>query len=164
MRAHGGGSCAPRSYGTGARDLAKKIVGYIKLQIPAGKANPSPPVGPALGQRGLNIMQFCKDFNAQTQGMEPGMPVPVVITAFGDRTFSFVMKTPPNTYFLMKAAKITKGSTTTGKGASVGRVTTEQLREIAATKMKDMNANDVEGAVRMLAGSARSMGLTVVEG
>jgi large subunit ribosomal protein L11 len=144
--------------------MAKKIVGYIKLQIPAGKANPSPPVGPALGQRGLNIMQFVKEFNAATQSMEPGMPVPVVITAFGDRTFSFIMKTPPNTYFLKKAAGITKGTTTPGKGAAVGKVTMAQLHEIAKTKMKDMNANDPEGAVRMLAGSARSMGLTVVEG
>ena len=144
--------------------MAKKIVGYIKLQIPAGKANPSPPVGPALGQRGLNIMQFVKEFNAATQGMEPGTPTPVVITAFGDRTFTFVMKTPPNTYFLKKAAGITKGTTTPGKGAAVGRVTTAQLREIAETKMKDMNANDTDAAVRMLAGSARSMGLTVVEG
>ncbi len=144
--------------------MAKKIVGYIKLQIPAGKANPSPPVGPALGQRGLNIMAFVKEFNAVTQGMEPGMPVPVVITAFADRTFTFVMKTPPNTYFLKKAAGIQKGTTTPGKGAAVGRVTTAQLREIAETKMKDMNANDVEAAVSMLAGSARSMGITVVEG
>ena len=144
--------------------MAKKIVGYIKLQIPAGKANPSPPVGPALGQRGLNIMAFVKDFNAQTQGMEPGMPIPVVITAFADRTYTFVMKTPPNTYFLKKAAGITKGTTTPGKGAAVGRVTTAQLREIAATKMKDMNAYDEDAAVRMLQGSARSMGLTVVEG
>jgi large subunit ribosomal protein L11 len=144
--------------------MAKKIVGYIKLQIPAGKANPSPPVGPALGQRGLNIMAFVKEFNAATQNMEPGMPVPVVITAYADRTFSFMMKTPPNTYFLMKAAKIDKGTTAAGKNASVGRVTTSQLREIAEIKMKDMNANDIEGAMRMLAGSARSMGLTVVEG
>jgi large subunit ribosomal protein L11 len=144
--------------------MAKKIVGYIKLQIPAGKANPSPPVGPALGQRGLNIMQFVKDFNAQTANMEPGMPVPVVITAYGDRTYSFITKTPPNSYFLKKAAGIEKGSTATGKTASVGRVTMAQLREIAAQKMKDMNAGDVEAAVRMLAGSARSMGLTVVEG
>ncbi|HUM07449.1 MAG TPA: 50S ribosomal protein L11 [Acidocella sp.] len=144
--------------------MAKKVVGYIKLQIPAGKANPSPPVGPALGQRGLNIMQFVKEFNAATQGMEPGMPVPVVITAFGDRTFSFVMKTPPNTYFLKKAAKIDKGTTTPGKGAAVGKVTMEQLREIAKTKMVHMNANDVDAAVRMLIGSARSMGVTVVEG
>jgi len=144
--------------------MAKKITGYIKLQIPAGKANPSPPVGPALGQRGLNIMQFVKEFNAATQGMEPGTPTPVVITAFSDRSFTFVTKTPPNTYFLLKAAKIDKGSPTTGKGGSVGRVTRTQLREIAETKMKDMNANDVEAAVRMLAGSAKSMGLTVVEG
>jgi len=144
--------------------MAKKIVGYIKLQIPAGKANPSPPVGPALGQRGLNIMQFIKDFNAQTANMEPGMPVPVVITAYGDRTYSFITKTPPNTYFLKKAAGIEKGATATGKGATVGSVTTTQLREIAAQKMQDMNAGDVEAAVRMLAGSARSMGLTVVEG
>ncbi|MCB8880857.1 50S ribosomal protein L11 [Acidisoma cellulosilytica] len=144
--------------------MAKKIVGYVKLQIPAGKANPSPPVGPALGQRGLNIMQFCKEFNALTQGMEPGMPVPVVITAFADRTFTFITKTPPNTYFLMKAANIKKGSPTVGKGATVGRVTMTQLREIAAQKMIHMNANDVDGAVRMLAGSARSMGLSVVEG
>ena len=144
--------------------MAKKIVGYIKLQIPAGKANPSPPVGPALGQRGLNIMAFVKEFNAVTAQMEPGIPVPVVITAYGDRTFTFIMKTPPNTYFLKKAAGIQKGTTTPGKGAAVGRVTTTQLREIAAQKMKDMNASDVEAAVRMLAGSARSMGLTVVEG
>ena len=144
--------------------MAKKIVGYIKLQIPAGKANPSPPVGPALGQRALNIMAFVNEFNAVTQNMEPGMPVPVVITAFADRTFSFVMKTPPNTYFLKKAAGIEKGTTAPGKGASVGSVTMDQLREIAARKMVDMNANDVDGAVRMLAGSARSMGLTVVEG
>jgi large subunit ribosomal protein L11 len=144
--------------------MAKKIVGYVKLQIPAGKANPSPPVGPALGQRGLNIMSFVKEFNARTAQMEPGMPVPVVITAFGDRTFTFITKTPPNTYFLKKAAGITAGTTTPGKGAPVGRVTTTQLREIAAIKMVDMNANDVDGAVRMLAGSARSMGLTVVEG
>ncbi len=144
--------------------MAKKIVGYIKLQIPAGKANPSPPVGPALGQRGLNIMAFCKEFNALTQTMEPGMPIPVVITAFGDRTFTFITKTPPNTYFLKKAAGITKGTTTPGKGAMVGRVTMTQLREIAETKMKDMNANDLDAAIRMLTGSARSMGLSVVEG
>jgi len=144
--------------------MAKKIVGYIKLQIPAGKANPSPPVGPALGQRGLNIMAFCKEFNAATQQLEPGMPIPVVITAFGDRTFTFITKTPPNTHFLKKAAGITKGTTTPGKGAVVGRVTMTQLREIAEIKMKDMNAGDIEAAVRMLSGSARSMGLAVVEG
>ena len=144
--------------------MAKKIAGYIKLQIPAGKANPSPPVGPALGQRGLNIMQFCKDFNAATQNMEPGMPVPVVITAYADRTFSFITTTAPNTYFLMKAAKVDKGSQTVGKAAPIGQITMAQLREIAEVKMKDMNANDLDGAVRMLIGSARSMGLTVVEG
>ena len=144
--------------------MAKMIVGYIKLQIPAGKANPSPPVGPALGQRGLNIMSFVKEFNAVTAQMEPGMPVPVVITAFGDRTFTFITKTPPNTYFLKKAAGISAGTTTPGKGAPVGKVTTAQLRDIAAIKMKDMNANTVEAAVSMLAGSARSMGITVVEG
>jgi large subunit ribosomal protein L11 len=144
--------------------MAKKVVGYIKLQIPAGKANPSPPVGPALGQRGLNIMAFVKEFNAATAQMEPGMPVPVVITAYADRTFTFITKTPPNTYFLKKAAQIEKGATAPGKGGSVGRVSMSQLREIAVQKMKDMNANDIEGAVRMLAGSARSMGLTVVEG
>jgi large subunit ribosomal protein L11 len=144
--------------------MAKKIVGYIKLQIPAGKATPSPPVGPALGQRGLNIMQFVKDFNAATQAMEPGMPVPVVITAYADRTYTYITKTPPNTYFLKKAAGLDKGATAPGKGGSVGSVTTGQLREIAAQKMKDMNATDVEAAVRMLAGSARSMGMTVVEG
>jgi large subunit ribosomal protein L11 len=143
--------------------MAKKIVGYIKLQVPAGKANPSPPIGPALGQRGLNIMEFCKAFNAQTQNMEPGMPIPVVITAYGDRSFTFITKTPPNSYFLMKAAKIEKGSQTPGRGSTVGQVTMAQLREIAAVKMKDLNANDIEGACRMLAGSARSMGLEVVE-
>ena len=144
--------------------MAKKIVGYIKLQIPAGKANPSPPVGPALGQRGLNIMNFVKEFNAFTQNMEPGTPTPVVITAYADRSFTFITKTPPNTYFLKKAAKIDKGSPTVGKGAVVGQVTTTQLREIAEIKMKDMNANDIDAAMRMLAGSAKSMGLTVVEG
>ena len=141
--------------------MAKKIVGFVKLQVPAGKANPSPPIGPALGQRGLNIMQFVKEFNAATQQMEPGMPIPVVITAFGDRTFSFIMKTPPNTYFLKKAAGITSGSATVGKGAPVGSITMAQLREIAAQKMVDMNSNDVDGAVRQLVGSARSMGVNV---
>ena len=144
--------------------MAKKIVGYIKLQIPAGKANPSPPVGPALGQRGLNIMQFVKEFNAATQGIEPGTPTPVVITAYSDRSFSFITKTPPNTFFLLKAAKLEKGSQTPGKAGPVGRVTKAQLHEIARIKMVHMNANDEEAAVRMLAGSARSMGLTVVEG
>ena len=144
--------------------MAKKIVGYIKLQIPSGKANPSPPVGPALGQRGLNIMSFVKEFNAVTASMEPGIPLPVVITAYADRTFTFITKTPPTTYFLKKAAGISAGTTTPGKGAPVGKVTTAQLRDIAAIKMKDMNANTVEAAVSMLAGSARSMGITVVEG
>ena len=143
--------------------MAKKIVGLIKLQVPAGKANPSPPIGPALGQRGLNIMEFCKAFNAQTQNLEPGMPVPVVITAFGDRSFTFVTKTPPASYLLKKAAGVAKGAQLTGKGAIVGRVSMAQIRDIAETKMVDLNAKDVEGACRMLIGSARSMGLEVVE-
>jgi large subunit ribosomal protein L11 len=141
--------------------MAKKITGYIKLQVPAGKANPSPPIGPALGQRGLNIMEFCKAFNAKTQEMEPGMPIPVVITVFADRTFSFVTKTPPNSYFLMKEAGIKKGTQTPGTG-TVGKISMEQVRKIAAVKLVDMNANDVDAAVRMLVGSARSMGLEVV--
>jgi large subunit ribosomal protein L11 len=143
--------------------MAKKIVGYVKLQVAAGKANPSPPIGPALGQRGLNIMEFCKSFNAQTQGLEPGMPIPVVITAYSDRTFTFVMKTPPVSYFLKKAAAVSKGSTTPGKGATVGEVSMAQIREIAEKKMVDLNANDVEAASTMIVGSARSMGLKVVE-
>lgn len=143
--------------------MAKKIVGYVKLQVPAGKANPSPPIGPALGQRGLNIMEFVKAFNAKTADMEVGMPVPVVITAYADRTFTFVTKTPPMTYFLKKAAGIDKGSATTGKGF-IGKVTVEQCREIGAKKMVDLNAADVEAAARMVIGSARSMGLEVVEG
>ena len=142
--------------------MAKKIVGFIKLQVAAGKANPSPPIGPALGQRGLNIMEFCKAFNARTQGLEPGMPIPVVITAYGDRSFTFETKTPPNTYFLKKAAGVTKGTTTPGKGAMVGSVTMDQIREIAEKKMVDLNAKDLDGACRMLIGSARSMGLQVV--
>ena len=142
--------------------MAKKVVGYIKLQVPAGKANPSPPIGPALGQRGLNIMEFCKAFNAQTQTMEPGMPIPVVITAYADRSFTFVTKTPPVSYFLKKAAGIEKGSKEPGKD-SVGKVTMAQVREIAQKKMQDMNAADVEAAAAMIAGSARSMGLQVVE-
>ena len=142
--------------------MAKKVVGFIKLQVPAGSANPSPPIGPALGQRGLNIMEFCKAFNALTQNLEKGMPVPVVITAYGDRTFTFITKTPPVSYFLKKAAGIEKGSSTTGKG-SAGSVTMAQVRDIAAKKMQDLNANDVEAASRMIAGSARSMGLEVVE-
>jgi large subunit ribosomal protein L11 len=137
--------------------MAKKIVGYIKLEIPAGKANPSPPVGPALGQRGLNIMEFCKAFNAATQKMEPGAPIPVVITAYQDRTFTFVTKTPPVSHFLKKAAKIQTGSQTPGKGATAGKVTMAQIREIAKEKMKDLNA------ARMIKGSAQSMGLEVIE-
>jgi large subunit ribosomal protein L11 len=143
--------------------MAKKIVGIIKLQVPAGKANPSPPIGPALGQRGLNIMEFCKAFNAATQNVEPGMPIPVVITAYGDRSFTFVTKSPPSSYLLKKAAGIEKGSQTAGKGSTAGRVTLAQIREIAAQKMADLNANDLEGACRMLIGSARSMGIEVVE-
>jgi large subunit ribosomal protein L11 len=143
--------------------MAKKIVGIIKLQVPAGKANPSPPIGPALGQRGLNIMEFCKAFNAATQNVEPGMPIPVVITAYGDRSFSFVTKSPPSSYFLKKAAGIEKGSQTAGKGTTAGRVTLAQIRDIAAQKMADLNANDIDGASRMLIGSARSMGIEVVE-
>ena len=142
--------------------MAKKVIGYIKLQIPAGKANPSPPVGPALGQRGLNIMEFCKGFNAQTQGMEPGMPIPCVITVYQDRSFSFIMKTPPASYFLKKVAKIEKGSQTTGRGF-VGKVTMAQCREIAKQKMADLNAHDIDHAAQMIKGSARSMGLQVVE-
>src|SRR5204862_7246479 len=143
--------------------MAKKIVGMIKLQVPAGKANPSPPIGPALGQRGLNIMEFCKTFNASTQNLEPGMPIPVVITAYADRSFAFVTKSPPNSYFLKKAGGVEKGSQTTGKGRPVGRVTMAQIREIAEPKMQDLNANDLDGACRMLIGSARSIGLEVVE-
>jgi large subunit ribosomal protein L11 len=143
--------------------MAKKVAGYIKLEIPAGQANPSPPVGPALGQRGLNIMEFCKAFNAATQGMEAGTPTPVVITAYTDRSFSFEMKTAPASYYLRKAAKLSKGSSTPGKGF-VGQVTRKQLAEIAEAKMKDLNANDLDAAIKIIAGSARSMGLEVVEG
>jgi large subunit ribosomal protein L11 len=141
--------------------MAKKIEGYIKLEIPAGKANPSPPVGPALGQRGLNIMEFCKSFNAATQQMEQGMPVPVIITAYSDRTFSFVTKTPPASYFLRKAAKIEKGSKAPGRDKA-GSVTRAQVRAIAETKMVDLNANDIDAAMKIIEGSARSMGLEVV--
>ncbi len=141
--------------------MAKKIEGYIKLQVPAGKANPSPPIGPALGQRGLNIMEFCKAFNAQTQGVEPGTPLPVVITVYADRTFSFITKTPPNTFFLKKAAGIQKGTKTPGR-ENVGKVTMAQIKEIAEIKMKDLNAHDIDAACQMLIGSARSMGLEVV--
>ena len=143
--------------------MAKKVVGYIKLQVPAGKANPSPPIGPALGQRGLNIMEFCKAFNAATQGMEPGMPIPTVITAYADRTFTFATKTPPASFFLKKAAKLQKGGQTPGR-AVAGKVTVAQCREIAEQKMKDLNANDLDAATTMIMGSARAMGLDVVEG
>ena len=140
--------------------MAKKIVGFIKLQVPAGKANPSPPIGPALGQRGLNIMEFCKAFNAQTQGVEPGLPLPVVITAFADKSFTFIIKTPPATVLIKKAIKLDKGSPVPNK-QKVGKITRAQLEEIAKTKMKDMTAADLDAAVRTIAGSARSMGVTV---
>ena len=140
--------------------MAKKIVGFIKLQVPAGKANPSPPIGPALGQRGLNIMEFCKSFNAQTQGVEPGLPLPVVITAFADKSFTFVIKTPPAAVLIMKAIKLTKGSATPNS-VKVGTITRAQLEAIASAKMVDMNAADLDAAVRTIAGSARSMGVTV---
>jgi large subunit ribosomal protein L11 len=142
--------------------MAKKIAGYIKLEIPAGQANPSPPVGPALGQRGLNIMEFCKTFNAATQTMEPGTPTPVIITAYADRSFSFETKTPPAAFFLRKAAGLPKGSSEPGREI-VGRVTMTQVREIAEKKMQDLNANDIDAAARIIAGSARSMGLEVAE-
>jgi large subunit ribosomal protein L11 len=140
----------------------KKIDGYVKLQVPAGQANPSPPIGPALGQRGLNIMEFCKQFNAATKAMEPGMPIPVIVTCYSDRSFTFVTKTPPASYFIKKAAGIESGAKAPGRDIA-GKVTKKQLEEIAKLKMKDLNANDIEGAVKQLAGSARSMGLEVVE-
>ena len=140
--------------------MAKKIVGYIKLQVPAGKANPSPPIGPALGQRGLNIMEFCKAFNAQTQKMEPGLPIPVVITAFADKSFTFIMKTPPASILIKKAAKVEKGSKTP-QSDKVGKLTRAQAEEIAKTKMPDLTAADMDAAVRTIAGSARSMGIEV---
>ena len=143
--------------------MAKEITGYIKLQIPAGKANPAPPIGPALGQAGLNIMEFCKQFNAATQQKEPGMPIPVVITAYKDRSFTFVMKQPPVSYWLFKAANLQQGqgAKTVGKQDPVGKVTWDQIKEIAKVKMQDMNANDVDAACRMIAGSAHSMGISV---
>ncbi len=140
--------------------MAKKIVGFVKLQVPAGKANPSPPIGPALGQRGLNIMAFCKEFNAQTQGIEPGLPLPVVITAFADKSFTFVIKSPPSSILIKKAVKIDKGSSNPLK-TKVGKITRAQLEEIAKTKMKDLTAADMDAAVRTIAGSARSMGVNV---
>ncbi len=142
--------------------MAKKITGYIKLQVPAGSANPSPPIGPALGQRGLNIMEFCKAFNAQTQQQEKGTPIPVIITAYQDRSFTFEMKMPPVSHFLKKAAKITAGSKTPGRG-SAGTVSKTQVKEIAEQKMKDLNCGTVEAAMKMIEGSARSMGLQVTE-
>ena len=140
--------------------MAKKIVGYIKLQIPAGKANPSPPVGPALGQRGLNIMEFCKAFNAATQTVEPGLPIPVVITAFADKSFTFVMKAPPASILIKKAAKLEKGSPRPHTD-KVGKITRAQAEEIAKTKMADLTASEMDAAVRTIAGSARSMGIEV---
>ena len=140
--------------------MAKKVIGYIKLQVPAGKANPSPPIGPALGQRGLNIMEFCKAFNAQTQGVEPGLPIPVVITAFADKSFTFILKTPPATILIKKAAGVQKGSKAPHTD-KVGKLTSKQAEEIATTKKPDMTAADMDAAVRTIAGSARSMGITV---
>lgn len=140
----------------------KKISGYIKLQVPAGQANPSPPIGPALGQRGVNIMEFCKSFNAQTQGLEQGMPIPVVITVFTDRSFTFITKTPPVSYFLKRAAQLKSASKTPGREV-VGSVSMDQVREIAEQKMVDLNANDIDAASRMIVGSARSMGIQVTE-
>jgi large subunit ribosomal protein L11 len=141
--------------------MAKKITGYVKLQVPAGAANPSPPIGPALGQRGLNIMEFCKAFNARTAQMEKGMPIPVIITAYQDRSFTFEMKQPPVSYFLKKASGVASGAKTTGRGF-VGKVNRDQLREIAEKKMPDLNCSTVEAAMAMIEGSARSMGLEVV--
>ena len=140
--------------------MAKKITGYIKLQIPAGKANPSPPIGPALGQAGVNIMEFCKTFNAQTSKLEEGMPVPVVITVYQDRSFTFISKTPPASYFIKKAAKLTSGGKKPGL-EKVGTITADQVREIAQAKMVDLNANDIDAAMKIIAGSARSMGIAV---
>ena len=143
--------------------MAKKITGYIKLQVPAGAANPSPPIGPALGQRGVNIMEFCKAFNAQTGDMEKGSPLPTVITVYADRSFSFVTKTPPATFLIKKAANLKSGSKEPGK-VSAGKIKRSQLSEIAEAKMKDLNANDIEAATKIIEGSARAMGLEVVEG
>ena len=143
--------------------MAKKIDGYIKLQVPAGAANPSPPIGPALGQRGVNIMEFCKVFNAATDSLEKGMPIPTIITVYGDRSFTFVTKTPPASFLIKKAAKLKSGSKEPGK-ISAGTIKRSQLSEIAETKMADLNANDIEAATRIIEGSARAMGLTVVEG
>ncbi|SFG10010.1 large subunit ribosomal protein L11 [Novosphingobium sp. CF614] len=143
--------------------MAKKITGYIKLQVPAGKANPSPPIGPALGQRGVNIMEFCKAFNAATQELENGMPIPTIITVYADRSFSFETKSPPATFLIKKAANLKSGSKEPGK-VSAGTIARSKLSEIAELKMKDLNANDIEAATKIIEGSARSMGLQVVEG
>jgi large subunit ribosomal protein L11 len=143
--------------------MAKKILGYIKLEVPAGSATPSPPIGPALGQRGVNIMGFCKEFNARTGDMEKGTPLPTVITVYQDKSFTFVTKTPPASFLLKKAVGIKSGSGTTGRD-TVGKVTRQQLRDVAQVKMKDLNANDIEAAARIIEGSARAMGLQVVEG
>jgi large subunit ribosomal protein L11 len=143
--------------------MAKKITGYIKLQVPAGNANPSPPIGPALGQRGVNIMEFCKSFNAATQELEMGAPIPTVITVYADRSFSFTTKTPPASFLLKKAAKLKSGSAEPGK-TSAGTIRRSQLRDIAEQKMADLNANDLDAASKIIEGSARAMGLTVVEG
>jgi large subunit ribosomal protein L11 len=143
--------------------MAKKIEGYIKLQVPAGSATPSPPIGPALGQRGVNIMEFCKAFNASTQEMEKGMPIPTIITVYADRSFTFITKTPPASFLLKKAAKLKSGSKEPGK-VSAGTITNSQIKEIAEAKMADLNANDIDQAMKIIAGSARSMGLEVVEG
>ncbi|MBO6608545.1 50S ribosomal protein L11 [Altererythrobacter sp.] len=143
--------------------MAKKIEGYIKLQVPAGIANPSPPIGPALGQRGVNIMEFCKAFNAATDSLEKGAPIPTTITVYADRSFSFVTKTPPASYLLKKAAKIKKGSGEPNKN-KVGKISRSQLKEIAETKMADLNANDIDQAIKIIEGSAHAMGLEVVEG
>ena len=140
--------------------MAKKITGFLKLQVPAGAANPSPPIGPALGQRGLNIMAFCKDFNAKTSQMEKGSPIPVVITIYGDKSFTFEMRTPPVSYFIKKAAKLESGSKAPGRD-KVGKITKAQVKEIAEQKMKDLNCDSVESAMRMVEGSARSMGIEV---
>ncbi len=142
--------------------MAKKIEGYIKLHVPAGKANPAPPIGPALGQRGLNIMEFCKAFNAETQDLEPGMPIPTLVTVYTDRTFSFATKTPPASYYLKKAARLESGANEPGR-ETLGHVTMAQVRKIAEQKMVDLNANDIEAACRTIAGSARSMGIEVVD-
>ncbi len=142
--------------------MAKKVTGYIRLQVPAGQANPSPPIGPALGQAGLNIMEFCKAFNAQTQGLEQGMPIPTVISVYADRTFSFITKTPPASFLLKKAAGLDKGSGEVGRVDPVGSVTKAQVQEIAEKKMVDLNANDMEAACQMIEGSARSMGIVVI--